>query len=213
MKLIKLLPWLDIKNGNLVTSVLKKNNGIFLKQGSVDGACGPYCLFMTLIILGLIDYDDAINLWWTKRSTRFGKMLAKMQEHDILFQNGTDLNQLEDLLKNSFKNKLEINVSEQKGRELINFCIEQLKENKPTIVGVNGVDLEHWLLALGYEENNKGEICKLFFLDPSGVDNTNYWNAVIDIENTHHGRYAYEWVDCNETRLVSFEHGISLGLK
>lgn len=131
MKSIKLLPWLDIKNGNLVTSVLKKNNNIFLKQGSVDGACGPYCLFMVLIIVGVIDYNDATNLWWTKRSTRFGKMLAKMQQHDTLFQNGTDLNQLKNLLEHSFKNTLEINVSEQKGRDLINFSIEQLKQDKP----------------------------------------------------------------------------------
>lgn len=209
MKTIKIIDQLDIKNGFLVSNMEQ----VFLKQGSVDGACGPYCLFMTLIILGVIEYNDATNLWWTKRSSRFGKMLTKMQEHDTLFQNGTHLNQLQDLLEHSFKNTLELNVSEQKGRALIDFCIEQLKQNKPTIIGVNGVDLAHWLLAVGYEENEEGKVCKLFFLDPSGVDNSNYWNAVIEVNETFYGRYSYAWVDCADERLVSFEHGISLGLK
>ncbi|MBP9849305.1 MAG: hypothetical protein KBC58_07680 [Flavobacterium sp.] len=209
MKTIKTIDKLDIEKGFLVAN----KQQVFLKQGSVDGACGPYCLFMALIILGVIDYNDATNLWWTKRSSRFGKMLAKMQEHDTLFQNGTDLNQLQDLLEHSFKNTLEINVSEQKGRSLIRYCIEQLKQDKPTIIGVYGIDLAHWLLAVGYEENEEGEVCKLFFLDPSGLDNSNYWNAAIDVNETFHGRYSYAWVDCTEERLVSFEHGISLGLK
>jgi hypothetical protein len=188
MNSIKIINQLNIQSGNLVAN----NESVFLKQGRVDGECGPYCLFMTLIILGVIDYNDATNLWWTKRSNRFGKMLAKMQEHDTLFQNGTDLNQLEDLLASSFKNKLEINVSEQKGRALIHFAIEQLKQNRPTVIGINGVDLAHWLLAIGYEENSEREICKIFFLDPSGIDNTNYWNAAIDVKNTFHGHYSYE---------------------
>lgn len=213
MKKIKILPYLDIQNGSLVTNQLKDNNEVMLYQGSVDGACGPYCVFMALIILGVIDYNDATNLWWTKRSSRFGKMLRKMQEYDTLFQNGTHLNQLQELLDHSFKNTLEINILEQKGRKLINFCVEQLKQNKPSIIGVNGIGFAHWLLAIGYEENEEGEVSKLFFLDPNGVNNSNYWNAAIEVNETFHGRYSYAWVDYIEERLISFEHGISLGLK
>lgn len=91
--------------------------------------------------------------------------------------------------------------------------MEELKQDKPIIIGVNGINLAHWLLAVGYEENSVGEVCKLFFLDSSGYENANYWNVVIDIENTVYGRYAYPWVDSKEERNVSFEHGISLGLK
>ena len=30
---------------------------VFLQQGSIDGACGPYSIFMGLLSLGLISYD------------------------------------------------------------------------------------------------------------------------------------------------------------
>ena len=198
MKAIKLLSALDIKDGLLITNELKKDHQVFLKQGSADGACGPYALLMALIMLGLIDYKDATNLWWIKRSSRFGKMITKMKEHETLFQDGTDLNQLKELLEYGFKKNLELKVSEEKGRDLINFCMEELKNDKPTIIGVKGVNLEHWLLAVGYEENSNGVVCKLFFLDSSGNENANYWNAVIDIEDTVYGRYAYPWVDSKE---------------
>lgn len=213
MKTIKLLSSLNIKDGLLVTNELKKDYQVFLKQGSADGACGPYALLMALIMLGLIDYKDATNLWWIKRSSKFGKMITKMKEHDTLFHKGTNLNHLKELLEYGFKNTLELRVSEETGRNLINFCMEELKQDKPIIIGVNGINLAHWLLAVGYEENSKGEVCKLFFLDSSGYENANYWNVVIDIENTVYGRYAYPWVDSKEERNVSFEHGISIGLK
>src|SRR6478752_7284674 len=207
MKSIKLISYLDIKNDSLITTKLKKHNTVFLKQGSVDGACGPYCLFMALIILGLIDYDDAINLWWTKRNSKFGRMVSRMQEHGTLFQKGTHLKQLRVLLEYSFRSKLELNVTKERGKSLINFCIEQLKQNRPTIIGISGIDLSHWLVAVGFEKNEKGEVSKLFFLDPSGNDIPNYWNATIEVKKKHRGRYPYSWIDFADDRFVNLEDG------
>lgn len=213
MKSIKLISYLDIRNDSLVTSKLKKHNDVFLKQGSVDTACGPYCLFMALIILGLINYDDAINLCWIKRGSKFGKMLSRMHELGAFFQKGTHRKQLKALLELSFKSKLQLKLCKKSGVKLIDFCIEQLKQDKPTIIGINSADLSHWLLAVGYEKSEDGKITKLFFLDPSGNDIPNYWNATIDISKKHGRRYPYAWIDFTEDRYVNLEDGISLGLK
>jgi len=213
MKSIKLISFLDIKNDSLITTKLKKHNTVFLKQGSVDASCGPYCLFMALIILGLIDYDDAINLWWTKRKSKLGRMVSKIQEQGTFFQKGTHLKHLKVLLEYSFKSKLELNLSKETGKRLINFCIEQLKQDRPTVVGISGAGLSHWLVAVGFEKNEKGEVCKLFFLDPSGNDIPNYWNATIEVKKKHPGRYPYAWIDFTDDRFVILEDAISLGLK
>jgi len=213
MKSLKMLSQLNIANGNLITSLRDKSNSVFLQQGSVDGACGPYCVFMALIILGIISYDDATNLWWTKRSTRFGKMLAKMQEHDTLFQNGTHLYQLQELLEVSFKKTLVTKVSPERGRNLIQFIQDELDKDCPVIFGVTGQKLAHWLLATGYEADDEGSVIKITFLDPSGNPSWNYYNGVLDVEFVYKGRYPYAWVSCEDDIKVSLEEGISMGVK
>lgn len=34
---------------------------VHLRQGDLDGACGPYCLFSALITLGLLQRDDLLE--------------------------------------------------------------------------------------------------------------------------------------------------------
>lgn len=211
MKSIKILSYLDIQNGSLVTNRLKRHNSIFLKQGSMDGACGPYCVFMALLILGVINYNQATNLWIVDEDKALGKLVKKMKEHKTLFQDGTHLHELEGLLKNSFKEKLSISANTNRGKDIIQFTIEKLNENQPVIVGVVGKNLAHWLLAVGYEQSEEDEGVKLLFLDPSGEDNSKYWNATIDVKNTYYG-YPYQWVDQVDT-FIKIEDALSIGLK
>jgi len=213
MKTIKVISLLDINDGHLATKSLKNYNQVFLQQGSIDGACGPYTLLMALLILGLIDYDQATDMWWEKKSTRFGKLIKSMQTHDTLFQSGTDLEDLKHLVDNSFKKNIDIALSESKGKQVVNFVLEELKSNKPVIIGINGKELAHWMLAIGFEEDEHGQISKIFFLDPSQPNKSNYWIASINIKDTYHGRYPYQWVDQSEETLISFEHAMSLGSK
>jgi|SRR5690606_4973669 len=212
MKTIKIISHLDINNGYLITTSLKKDNRVFLQQGTIDGACGPYTLFMALLILGLIDYSEATDMWWTKKSTKFGKLIKTMQNHETFFQEGTDLKDLKQLVDNSFKKNIDLTLSESKGKQVINFVLEELKVNKPVIVGINGIELAHWMLAIGFEENQHGK-SKIFFLDPSQANNANYWNTSINIIDSYKGRYPYQWVDQSEETFISFEHAMSLGLK
>ena len=50
------------ENLNLTLGGLCANQeSVFLQQGSLDGACGPYCLFMALLILGEIEDSQTKN--------------------------------------------------------------------------------------------------------------------------------------------------------
>ena len=58
---------------------------VFLQQGSIDGACGPYSIFMGLLSLGLISYDK-ITSRTVKGNERLGKLLNKLNnEYYSLF--------------------------------------------------------------------------------------------------------------------------------
>jgi len=210
MKNIYIIGSLDIDRGQLVTTVSKNFDPIFLKQGSIDGACGPYCVMMALLITGSVTLDEVSELWNIKLSTRLGKLVKGMREHDTLFSDGTTINELATLMDNSFGKILKTSSSEESGKKLIPFIISQLKNDHPVIVGVKNGNFAHWLLAVGYEKEE--DVNKLFFLDPSGVNTSNYWNAAIDIVNKQGGRYPYPWIDHNDSdnEYVQLEEAIAI---
>lgn len=207
MKVIKTINQLDITNGNLTAH----GENIFLRQGSMDGACGPYCVFMALLVLGVIDYHSATNLWLINKSTKLGKLIKALMQHETLFQNGTFAEDLETMLQQSYSKDIITTTNNLGGRKVIDFTVESLKNNAPVVVGIRGKDLAHWLLAVGFEENN-GKLSKLFLLDPSANEETNYWNSVIRIDTTYHGIYSYKWEN-SEDLYVKFEDAISINLK
>ena len=207
MKVIKTLNQLEITNGNLTA----EEENVFLRQGSMDGACGPYCVFMALIILGVIDYNQATNLWSTKGSSKLGKLIKAMREHDVFIQNGTFVEDLETMFAQSFKKDVVTHSTSTGGRKVIDFTVEALKKNSPVIVGIRGKDLAHWLLAVGFEEN-EGVVSKLFFLDPSSGEAVNYWNSIIRTDSTVKGIYPYKW-ETHEDCYIKFEDAISINLK
>lgn len=210
MKSIHIIQSLDIDRGQLVTTVSKNLEPIFLNQGSIDGACGPYCVFMALLITGAVTLDEVHELWKIKLSTRLGKLVKGMREHDTLFSDGTTIIDLATLLDNSFGKILKTATSEASGKKLIPFIIAQLKNNYPVIVGVKNGNFAHWLLAVGFEKEE--DVSKLFFLDPSGIDTSSYWNAAIDIVNIQGGRYPYAWIDHNENsnEFIQFEEAMAI---
>lgn len=207
MKIIKTLNQLDIVNDNLTA----QDENVFLRQGSIDGACGPYCVFMTLIILGIVNFNQATNLWSTKGNTKLGKLIKAMREHDVFIQNGTFVEDLEKMLEQSFKNDVTTTSISSGGRKVIDFTVASLKNNVPVIVGIRGIDMAHWLLAVGFEENN-GVVAKLFFLDPSGSEVGNYWNSIINTATSFHGIYPYKW-ETHQDCFVKFEDAISINVK
>lgn len=210
MKTIKLLSQLEIVNAVLTTNALRKNDQVFLQQGTMDGACGPYCIFMALIILGVVNFEEATNLWVIDKRTRIGKLVKGMRAHSTLFEAGTHLNELETLIQQSFKAEIVVDINIGKGKSVIDYTIQNLKTNKPVVVGVIGKGLSHWLLAIGFEEDENGVATKILFLDPSGNSNSNYFNAIIGVNKTYHG-YPYQWLDREDT-YIKFDDAMSLSL-
>ena len=198
MKQISIINQLDIDEGKVVTNKSDNYDAVFLKQGSLDGACGPYCVIMALLITGAVTLDEVHDLWNIKLSSRLGKLIKGMRKHDTLFSDGTTINELATLLDNSFGRILKTVTSEASGKKLIPFIIAQLKNNYPVIVGVKNGKFAHWLLAVGFEKEED--------------DTSNYWNAAIDLISKQSGRYPYAWINHNESsnEFIQFEEAIAI---
>lgn len=179
------------------TEIISVANGssIFEKQGSVDGACGPYSLFMALKILGELNQEDINKPENIKKSRCAFKFMNEINKFKGLFFAGTDITEIYNLIYNNFKTKLAIDYSQvEDSSELINFILEQLDDNNPTIVRISFTKGSHWLVAVGYSKNEKDKNCNLLLLDPSGVKPSfSPWNSIIEIGSKRKGVYSYHW--------------------
>lgn len=182
---------------------------VFLNQGSLDGACGPYSLFMGLLTLGLVDRNE-VTSFYTDGRTRLGKLINKLNnDYFSLFKNGTHLTDLESILIHSFGSKLNTEVNYGKGKNVVKFVLEHLKKNHPTVIGVNFPGGAHWMLAIGYETNIDNKAIRLLLLDPSGNKPiVSSWNSILDLKSTQSGMYPYKW--WTPDRFIQFEEAIAM---
>ena len=185
---------------------------VFLKQGSIDGACGPYSILMGLLTLGVIEYEK-VKSGKVNGNERLGKLLNKLNnEYFALFKNGTYLKDLENIIEDTFGKIINIKTLNEKNTDVLNFTIENLKQNHPTIIGVNFEGGSHWMLAIGYETNEKDEVIRILTLDSSGENPiVSSWNSIIETKTRKRGTYRYRW--WTELENVEFEQALTMWKK
>lgn len=169
------------------------NELVHLRQGDMDGACGPYSLMMCLLILGVVDRAEALAPDGIDGRTSIGKLWTHFGNHKAFFSAGTTLDDLERLFSN-FKRHVAIEQFQASGVETRKFVYKHLLENHPVILGVQGKEFAHWVVVVGWEDvEGDGTPERFLLLDP-GYDapRTSVWNSVIDLAGGY-GRYPYHY--------------------
>jgi hypothetical protein len=183
---------------------------IHLQQGSLDGACGPYCLFMSLIICGTVDSKKLKSLDHIRKNTATGKTLIKMEElaseSGSLFRWGTELSHLKEMaeshgyiatecqeaIRNHKNSKAyKITKKELSTDNVKTFVIDHVLQDHPVILWLdfgekNGA---HWVVVIGLEykdaiarKNNKAS--RFLLLDPGSTSPiVSAWNGAIRISS------------------------------
>lgn len=200
---------LRIKGTEIISEITKES--VFEYQGSADGSCGPYSLFMGLKILGVLFKKNLPPQSQFDSRTSVGKFMKKIHALPHLLKDGTYLRDIFDLVNENFSSKLNTAFSELEDNKVIDFVISQLDENMPTITSVFFQSGGHWMLAVGYSCNEKGKPIKLLLLDPSGSKPTIApWNTIIEIGSIRKGDFPYHWQ--TNRYNVSFKDALSLSL-
>lgn len=163
---------------------------VHLRQGNMDGACGPYSLVSALITLGLLDREKIEDMYQWDGRTREGKFRDAMYAFGPLISGGTNDYDLE-WLSSFFKTKnLQTDISFGSKMEIFAGVCNALLEFKLPIIGVDWPGGGgHWMLVVGaqaYEDPDSGDkqMTHLLCLDPgSETPKTSLWNAVIEVLN------------------------------
>lgn len=134
----------------------------------------------------------------TDRRTKLGKLIAHMSESwSTLFREGTDLADLTNLLRETFRAGLEVDPFSVSGVACRTFVQEQVLAGNPVVLGINWGKTEgHWVLVIGLNltvDETGREICRFLVLDPGFPPlSASPWNGIIDACSSG-GRYPYTW--------------------
>lgn len=187
---INLLSNLSLDNdGRLVNQSL---DYVHLRQGEMDGACGPYCVAMSLLARNMEKRTAFLALTPIDFRTRAGRLLKEIHKADPMVLGGMDVTQMQELFAahNTATSKLTYGTS----RQLLDVASQSINNDFPVILNLHGRKaerLDHWTLAIGTDSEN------IYLLDP-GYDLPvgSYWNAMITVapKTTRFGyRYINPW--------------------
>jgi len=195
---IELLNGLQLDDdGRLVNG---SGNPVHLRQGDMDGACGPYCVAMSLLILEKTRRAEVTGLERVDKRTRFGRLLKEISKLSPLVLDGTDTDQVKQL----FEAHNQVFPTSYSGtpRDMIAKVREALSDNCPSIMPVRSKKTEkeglnHWTLAIGQSEGY------IYLLDPGyELPASSCWNAVIKKQDGKN-RFAYLYLNHHgDTREV-----------
>ena len=187
---------------------------VHLRQGDIDGACGPYCLFMALIICGVARRDEITG---SPSILHGNKLLAKLfkslADHGVLIRNGMDTNDLVKVMNATYVNRVTTEPCHERGVKLKEFVVRNVCNNYPVILASNHDDSHgHWVLVVGLEytldTNGSEYLSRMLVLDPGKpAPEVSAWNGVIDTIGAG-GEYPYHRRDQNIK--IKFTEGVAL---
>lgn len=183
-------PWLSVSpNGPETCAHDSGLELVHLRQGEMDGACGPYSLVMALIMLGAMSRDDACNLHGHDGRTREGKFREKLLEFGSLVSGGTDGMDLCRLAANfkGFGITCEVLDIARRRKTTVNQIAQAIDLFSVPILKVEWDKWSaHWVVVVGYQgyqldETQELQVTHLLCLDPgSEAPRVSLWNAVIE---------------------------------
>ncbi len=205
---------------NIISSLILNNKGlqikdrkgklidISLQQGSLDGACSIYSVFMNLLILRKISLND-IQVFEKPKDIDTRNLCKKLLEENGMHHDGQTFYRIQRILNHNFGTKVTTHHPKAVQKEVIPLITKQLKRDLPVIISIVYDDgCGHALLCVGFESIDH-EVTKLFCLDPSSQKLKNsYWNTVIDLQpNTNRIKYPFHYIstDFNSSEDIGLE--------
>lgn len=184
---------------------------VFLSQGSLDGACGHYCLFMSLLVTGVISRSEAINALasWKDGRTNLGRLVSRVK--DYRFFHGTFHGDIKEIFDGCFTRLIKVDSVSGSGTVVRNFVIDHVKQDHPVMLGLSWPSGAHWVLVVGLDyagEGDEKELCRFLVIDPGG-DKMQHsaWNGVFSVKGSG-GQYPYDWWGRDEK--VKFEEAVAI---
>ncbi len=199
-----------------------RHSHVHLRQGELDGACGPYCLLMAFTILGIAPQRQITQL----SQYTSGKLVEHWRMLAALFFTGASSSDLVACLKKAPDIGVAHKIFRGRRTGIANFCVEQINNDAVVILGTKSAkkSFGHWTLVVGWEGYYDAlpragsvhaapqGIRALLCLDPSYSEPVlTAYNTRIDVEPSARwlGRYQVATTQMSTDR-ISFDAAIAI---
>lgn len=171
---------------------------IHLFQGAADGACGQYCLLMSLGILGVESPDDLRNIAGAHHRKPLGRLRKAMANESFI--TGTWSKDLGRMIRAAYDTRVAFDIWRKPDPSLTHFILGHHALGHPVIVGLYGEELAHWVLVVGTWTRQSGATW-LLVLDASMPASPNCpWNGIIALSGGE-GEYPHLYGDDQPVRF------------
>ena len=202
------------KNGPAVTMCGARGpQPIHLRQGEMDGACGPYCVLMALMAL------RAVRRGWVTNSpaTAPRAVKATLRLTSRWYFCGTNVRDLAQLVQ-PLHRSVTASISKASHAALVPFILDNLAEERLVVVGINNGAhrLKHWTLVVGVAGVQKRDNFNpqhFLLLDPSADPiSLLQWNSTLAVTAARPRSRARLWRERNgKSTPVTLQHALAIG--
>lgn len=175
---------------------------LHLRQSDLDGACGPHCVLMSLIIFGFAKHRQTQQIADTT-DKKLSHVWSKASEY---YFRGCSPKELLTLYE-PYRDKL---ASRFVKKDYLNKAAACLSLGGICVIGISNKDMDHWVLAIGISYRLDGQADSFLILDPDEVTiPLAAWNAALSFPRGTQARYRYDvatrhtWVAVNTVLTVT----------
>lgn len=165
-----------------------RNVPLHLQQSDLDGACGPHCALMALMLFGVVARHDLDGLP-RARKRRLSSMWKQTQRRYFV---GAYAGHLQSALEPYAR---DVHCSVRR-KDCLTHVLGVLDDAGVGIVQIGNADFNHWVLAVGIggmDGSHGVKPAHLLILDPSHAPiPMTPWNALLSIRADGQERHAYD---------------------
>ena len=205
MKQFKVINRLKLIEGVLMC---KKPSGrsfqkAHFKQGDLDGACGAYSVAMVLNILGVFEAEEICS-----------DKLIKALNEEGLYREGLTSEKIQKILSANYGSRVALQLAKKvSGHDIADIAKNWIDNEIPVILGLVGKNFAHWVVAVGYIEDENKVISDILTLDP-GSESPKYalWNGILNLNKEPRKRYGFRY-DSDYNQMVDLDEAIIITKK
>lgn len=156
---------------------------VHLRQGDADAACGPYCTFIALLVVGLVADRDHLGPGMVPDNDdqETNNLLRRLTDGwGGLFPGGIKLRDIHDLLA-CYAESLAVEGPSPGGKKCITFATEHVGREHPVIVEIAFGGCSHFVVVVGLVIED-GHPTWMLTVDPNQPASAMCpWNGMIGI--------------------------------
>lgn len=183
------------------------------KQGDLDDACGAYSVAMVLNILGVFEAEEICSDNPIDKRTSEWKLI-KVLNDEGLYRKGMTSDKIQSKLTENYGSRVNVQFASKSSKHNIaEITKDWIDNNTPVILGFVGKNYAHWVVAVGYIEDEHGILSDILTLDP-GSDSPKYalWNGILNLYKEPRKRYGYRY-DSDYHQMVDIDEAIIISKK